>query len=195
MREIPGDGPLRLSPRIHLPDWDSYARLRGDSRDNGVEGFMVKRLDSIYDVGRKRGPWWKWKVDPYTVDAVLIYAERGHGRRASLYTDYTFGVWDGDTLVPFAKAYSGLTDAEIRQVDAYIRRHTLERFGPVRQVKPELVMEIAFEGIQASGRHRSGVAVRFPRIARWRTNKPPTEADSLETVKALLPQGKGKRLP
>jgi DNA ligase-1 len=192
---LPGNGALRLSTCIHLPDWESYARLRGDSRDNSVEGFMLKRLDSIYDVGRKRGPWWKWKVDPYTVDAVLIYAERGHGRRASLYTDYTFGVWDGDTLVPFAKAYSGLTDAEIRRVDAFIRRHTLERFGPVRRVKPELVMEIAFEGIQTSSRHRSGVAVRFPRIAHWRTDKPPEEAESLETVKALLLQGKGPELP
>ncbi len=183
----PQEQTLRLSPVIHLPDWETYARLRGNSRDSGVEGFMLKRLDSIYEVGRKRGPWWKWKVEPYSVDAVLIYAQRGHGRRASLYTDYTFGVWDNSDLVPFAKAYSGLTDAEIRQVDSFVRRHTVERFGPVRRVKPELVMEIAFEGIQTSSRHRSGVAVRFPRILRWRTDKTPREADSLETIRALLP--------
>jgi DNA ligase-1 len=149
---------------------------------------MLKRLSSPYGVGRRRGDWWKWKVVPLTVDAVLIYAEPGHGRRAGLFTDYTFGVWHGDRLVPFAKAYSGLTDAEIRRVDAFVRRHTLERFGPVRTVKPELVFELAFEGIQRSPRHKSGIAVRFPRMARWRTDKRPEDADTLDTVRAMLEQ-------
>ena len=147
---------------------------------------MLKRLASNYGVGRKVGDWWKWKVAPLTIDAVLVYAQSGSGRRAGLYTDYTFAVWDGATLVPFAKAYSGLTDAEIRQVDAFVRSHTLEKFGPVRTVKPELVFELAFEGIQLSTRHKSGIAVRFPRIARWRTDKVAAQADTLESVRALL---------
>ena len=147
---------------------------------------MLKRLDSPYGVGRRRGDWWKWKVEPHSVDAVLIYAQPGSGRRAGLYTDYTFGVWDGDHLVPFAKAYSGLTDEEIRRVDAFVRRNTVEKFGQVRTVRPELVFELAFEGIQRSTRHKSGVAVRFPRMIRWRTDKPAAEADSLATVRALL---------
>jgi DNA ligase-1 len=151
-----------------------------------AEGLMLKRLASAYGVGRRRGHWWKWKVDPFSVDAVLIYAQPGSGRRAGLYTDYTFGVWDGDQLVPFARAYSGLTDKEIRRVDAFVRRNSLEKHGPVRVVKPELVFELAFEGIQASSRHKSGVAVRFPRMARWRTDKPAAAADTLETVRALL---------
>jgi DNA ligase-1 len=133
-----------------------------------------------------RGPWWKWKIEPHTVDAVLMYAQRGHGRRASLYTDYTFGVWDEGALVPFAMAYSGLTAEEIRRVDAYVREHTLEKFGPVRVVAPEIVCELAFEGIQRSARHKSGIAVRFPRIARLRPDKKPAEADSLDTIRALL---------
>src|SRR5688572_2252077 len=148
---------------------------------------MLKRKAAAYGVGRVRGDWWKWKVEPFTVDAVLIYARRGSGKRASLYTDYTFGIWDGGRLVPFAKAYSGLTDAEIRQVDAFVRRNTVEKFGPVRTVKPELVFELAFEAIQESTRHKSGIAVRFPRILRWRRDKPIEEADSLETIRALLP--------
>lgn len=148
--------------------------------------MMLKSKGSAYGVGRVTGIWWKWKIDPYTVDAVLIYAQRGSGKRASLYTDYTFGIWDGDTLVSFAKAYSGLTDAEIREVDAFIRRNTLEAFGPVRTVKPHLVFELGFEGIQRSSRHKSGIAVRFPRILRWRRDKPPAEADTLETVRALI---------
>jgi DNA ligase-1 len=147
---------------------------------------MLKKLGSLYRAGRRRGEWWKWKVEPYSVDAVLLYAQRGHGKRASLYSDYTFGVWDNGALVPFAKAYSGLTDEEIRKVDAFVRRNTVERFGPVRTVKPELVFELAFEGLQESARHKSGIAVRFPRMARWRTDKKPEEADSLETVRALL---------
>lgn len=147
---------------------------------------MLKRLDSPYNVGREKGSWWKWKVDPYSVDAVLIYAQKGNGKRASLFTDYTFGVWSGSELVPFAKAYSGLTDEEILKVDRFIRQNTVERFGPVSTVRPELVFEIAFEGIQMSTRHKSGVAVRFPRIAHWRNDKRPEDADSVETVKALL---------
>ena len=143
---------------------------------------MLKRLDSSYGVGRVRGPWWKWKIEPYTIDAVLVYAQAGHGRRASLYTDYTFALWRDDELVPFAKAYSGLTDEEIRKVDAWVRAHTLERFGPVRRVEPVLVFELAFEAIQASSRHKSGIAVRFPRILRWRTDKRAAEADTLENL-------------
>jgi DNA ligase-1 len=159
---------------------------RARARNSGAEGLMLKRRASPYGVGRRRGDWWKWKVEPHSVDAVLIYAQPGSGRRAGLYTDYTFGIWDGDRLVPFAKAYTGLTDEEIQKVDAFIRRHTLEKFGPVRTVKPELVFELAFEGIQRSTRHKSGIAVRFPRMARWRTDKRPEEADTLETVRALI---------
>ncbi|KPV47699.1 ATP-dependent DNA ligase, partial [Kouleothrix aurantiaca] len=163
------------------------AAARERSREPSAEGLMLKRRSSAYRVGRVRGDWWKWKINPFTVDAVLIYAQRGSGKRASLYTDYTFGVWNDGQLVPFAKAYSGLTDAEIRQVDAFVRRNTVEKFGPVRTVKAELVFELAFEAIQRSSRHKSGIAVRFPRILRWRTDKPTTEADSLDTIRALLP--------
>jgi DNA ligase-1 len=147
---------------------------------------MLKRRDSPYGIGRvNKGAWWKWKAEPLTIDGVLLYATKGHGRRADLYTDYTFAVWDGDKLVTFAKAYSGLTESEIREVDAFIKRNTKERFGPVRTVEPELVFEIAFEGIQESKRHRSGVAVRFPRIARWRRDKRAHDADTLEALKNL----------
>ncbi len=180
---------LLLSPLVHAESWEALAEVRMESRERGVEGFMLKRYTSPYRVGRQRGDWWKWKVDPYTVDAVLIYAQRGSGKRASLYTDYTFGVWDDEgTLVPFAKAYSGLTDAEIREVDRFIRRNTKEQFGPVRTITPELVFELGFEGIQRSNRHKSGIAVRFPRILRWRQDKKADEADTLETVRALLPE-------
>ena len=178
---------LTLSPKVQAGSWEELAKIREEARTRGVEGFMLKRYGSPYRVGRRRGDWWKWKINPYSVDAVLIYAQRGSGRRASLYTDYTFGVWDGGKLVPFAKAYSGLTDDEIRQVDAFVRRNTVERFGPVHVVKPELVFELAFEGIQRSSRHKSGIAVRFPRMARWRTDKRPEDADTLDIVKALLP--------
>ncbi|HKO87413.1 MAG TPA: ATP-dependent DNA ligase [Burkholderiales bacterium] len=177
---------LRVSPVLDEPNWQSYAILREQSRDRGVEGFMLKRKSAAYGVGRPRGDWWKWKIDPYSVDAVLVYAQRGHGRRASLYTDYTFAVWHGDQLVPFAKAYSGLTDSEIAEVDAFIRRNTLEKFGPVRSVTPKLVFEIGFEAIQRSTRHKSGIAVRFPRILRVRNDKPIEEADRLETLNALI---------
>lgn len=146
---------------------------------------MLKQRDSAYGVGRPKGAWWKWKIEPYTLDAVLIYAQKGHGKRASLYTDYTFGLWKGEELVPFAKAYSGLTDEEIREVDAFIRRNTLERFGPVRTVKPELVFELGFEGIQRSNRHKSGIAVRFPRMLRIRADKPMTQANTVEDAFSL----------
>ncbi|MCU1260839.1 MAG: dependent ligase [Bryobacterales bacterium] len=182
-------GRLILSPVVTPASWEDLTALRRESRDRKVEGFMLKRHGSPYRVGRRRGDWWKWKIEPFSIDAVLLYAQPGSGRRASLFTDYTFGVWDGDKLVPFAKAYSGLTDDEIRKVDAFVRRNTIEKFGPVRSVKPELVFELAFEGIQRSPRHRSGIAVRFPRIARWREDKPAAEADSLETIRALLPPG------
>jgi DNA ligase-1 len=179
-------GRLVLSPAVPAGDWAAITEARARARELGAEGLMLKRLSSAYGVGRRKGDWWKWKVEPYAVDAVLMYAQAGSGRRAGLFTDYTFGVWDGDRLVAFAKAYSGLTDAELRKVDAFIRRNTLEKHGPVRVVKPELVFELAFEGIQPSTRHKSGVAVRFPRIARWRTDKRPEEADTLDSVRSLV---------
>ena len=181
------DPRLQPSPKLRSTSWLELLDFKEDARRRGVEGLMLKRLTSPYRVGRRRGDWWKWKVNPLSVDAVLTYAQRGHGKRSGLFTDYTFSVWNGDRLVPFAKAYSGLTDPEIREVDRFIRRNTLERFGPVRAVKPELVFEIAFEDIRLSSRHRSGVAVRFPRIARRRTDKTIADADTLETVKNLLP--------
>jgi DNA ligase-1 len=177
---------IRLSPRIAATSWADVELARSSARNQGVEGLMLKQVDSAYGVGRKKGSWWKWKVEPFTVDAVLIYAQRGSGRRASLYTDYTFGIWNDGQLVSFAKAYSGLSDAEIRQVDNWIRKNTLERAGPVRIVKPELVMELAFEAIQPSSRHKSGLAVRFPRISRWRHDKLAEQADSLDTILGLL---------
>ncbi len=183
---LPGGASIGLSPIIDMDSWESVRLAHSDARREHAEGLMLKRRSSSYGVGRRVGDWYKWKVHPLTVDAVLVYAQAGHGRRAGLYTDYTFAIWEGDTLVPFAKAYSGLTDAEIRQVDKFVRNNTLEKFGPVRTVKPELVFELAFEGIQRSTRHKSGIAVRFPRIARWRQDKPVREADTLATVKALL---------
>lgn len=177
---------LILSPHVPFGSWAELAELRGRSRERRVEGFMLKRRGSPYRVGRRRGDWWKWKIQPYSVDCVLLYAQPGNGKRASLLTDYTFGVWDNGELTPFAKAYSGLTNEEIAQVDSWVRRNTVERFGPVRKVKPELVFELAFEGIQKSPRHRSGIAVRFPRMARWRTDKKAEDADTIETIRALL---------
>lgn len=174
------------SPVIEFKSWDELKTLREKSREYSTEGIMLKRKSSPYRVGRKKGDWWKWKIDPYSIDAVMIYAQKGHGRRADLFTDYTFGVWDNGSLVTFAKAYSGLTDKEIKEVDTFIKRNTLEKFGPVRTVKPELVFEIAFEGIASSSRHKSGVALRFPRIARWRKDKKPEEADTIENLKKLL---------
>ncbi len=177
---------LRLSPSVMFDTWEQLAAERDRSREFNSEGIMLKRKNSIYRNGRRRGDWWKWKIDPFTVDAVMIYAMRGNGRRANLYTDYTFAVWDGDHLVPFAKAYSGLTDEEIREVDRWVKQNTVERFGPVRSVKPELVFEIAFEGINRSSRHKSGIALRFPRMARWRKDKPVKEANTLSDLNALL---------
>jgi len=177
---------FRISALITFSDWDDLAAIREQSRAMIAEGIMLKRKSATYQVGRRRGDWWKWKIDPLSVDAVMVYAQKGHGRRADLYTDYTFAVWDGDKLVPFAKAYSGLTDAEINKVDYFVKRNTLEKFGPVRTVKPELVFEIGFEGINRSTRHKSGIALRFPRILRWRHDKPKEEADTLENLKALL---------
>jgi DNA ligase 1 len=177
---------LRLSPRVTFGSWEELAAERDRSREFLSEGIMLKRKASIYRNGRRRGDWWKWKIDPFTVDAVMIYAMRGHGRRANLYTDYTFAVWDGEQLVPFTKAYSGLTDEEIKEVDRWVKQNTVERFGPVRSVKPELVFEIAFEGINRSSRHKSGIALRFPRMARWRKDKPAKEANTLSDLNVLL---------
>jgi DNA ligase-1 len=212
---LPGTG-FKLSPVEAADSWLEFARRRERSRELGVEGFMLKRRDAAYGTGRTKaeGLWWKWKIAPMTVDCVLVYAQPGHGRRSSVYTDYTFAVWnrppadreeaeavlaaiarkeppqpDALQLVPFAKAYSGLTDEEFRQVDATIRRTTLEKFGPVRSVKPSLVFELGFEGINRSGRHRSGIAVRFPRMLRIRHDKPLHEADSLRELERLLGDG------
>lgn len=181
-----GTSAIKVTSILHAKDWDALAILRSTSREQFSEGLMLKKRDSTYDVGRVRGTWWKWKIEPYTIDAVLIYAQRGHGKRASLYTDYTFALWDDGELVPFAKAYSGLDDAEIRKVDAFVRNHTKEKFGPVRSVLPELVMELAFEGLQISTRHKSGIAVRFPRIVRWRHDKRAEDANQLSELKALI---------
>ena len=186
---------LIASPVLMGADWADLAHQREAARELGVEGLMLKGRDARYGVGRTKdvGTWWKWKIDPLSVDAVLIYAQRGHGRRASLYSDYTFAVWNGPpgdegrALVPFAKAYSGLTDAEMARVDAIIRKTTVESFGPVRSVRPTLVFELGFEGIARSSRHKSGIAVRFPRMLRWREDKPVEEADTLQTLAALLP--------
>ena len=204
---------LRLSPIERLTSWADFAALRKQSRERGVEGFMLKRMDAAYGTGRTKadGLWWKWKIEPMTADCVLIYAQAGHGRRASLYTDYTFAVWnrqpadaaeadavvkaiekrepaksDGLQLVAFAKAYSGLTDEEFKQIDSVIRKTTLEKFGPVRSVKPTLVFELGFEGINLSPRHKSGIAVRFPRMLRIRSDKPLHDANTLDDLKSLL---------
>jgi DNA ligase-1 len=183
---LPSGASIGLSPAVDVHSWQDVTSVRDASRAQQAEGLMLKRRASAYGVGRKVGDWWKWKVEPFRVDAVLVYAQAGHGRRAGLYTDYTFAIWDGGTLVPFAKAYSGLTDSEIREVDRFIRANTLEKFGPVRTVQPALVFELAFEGIQRSPRHKSGIAVRFPRIARWRRDKTAADADRLDTVRALI---------
>ena len=177
---------LLLSDVVPFSSWEELATLREQSRERGAEGFMLKKRSSAYGVGRKRGDWWKWKIDPLTIDAVMVYAQKGAGRRSGLYTDYTFAVKEGDKLIPFTKAYSGLTDKEFAQVDAFVKRNSLEKFGPVRTVKPELVFEIAFEGIAASNRHKSGVALRFPRISRWRHDKKPEDINTLEDLKKML---------
>jgi DNA ligase-1 len=184
--DVPEDAPLRLSPQIDFKDWDVLAKTREGARDAHAEGLMLKRKDSPYLSGRKKGDWWKWKLDPLTIDAVMIYAQQGHGRRANLFTDFTFAVWNGNDLVPFTKAYSGLTDKEFTEITAWVRKNTQQRFGPVRQVTPHHVFEIAFEGIQESTRHKSGLALRFPRMSRWRKDKPLQEANTLDDLKEML---------
>ncbi len=188
MADCDTDGILLLSESIDATDWQNLRDIRERSREHKSEGLMLKHQNSAYKSGRKRGEWWKWKVDPLVIDAVMIYAQRGHGRRANMFTDFTFAVWDGEDLVPFTKAYSGLTDKEFRQITAWVRKNTLERFGPVRSVKREHVFEIAFEGIQRSNRHKSGVALRFPRMSRWRHDKPKEEANTLEDLHQMLEQ-------
>ncbi|WP_282115747.1 ATP-dependent DNA ligase [Cellulophaga baltica] len=184
--------PFQISETIHFNSWEEVAKERERAREMHSEGLMLKRKDSPYLVGRKKGDWWKWKVDPLTIDAVLTYAMRGHGRRSNLFTDYTFALWNTNEkgekeLVTFAKAYSGLTDAEFHKVDAWIKKNTLERFGPVRSVTPHHVFEIAFEGIALSKRHKSGIATRFPRIIRWRHDKKIEDANTIEDLKSLIP--------
>ncbi len=177
---------LIISPVIEFNDWQQLSEQRSASRAMGAEGLMLKKKSAIYQAGRKRGDWWKWKIDPLVIDCVMIYAQKGHGRRSNLYTDYTFAVKDGDKLVSFTKAYSGLTDKEFSEVDNFVKRNSLEKFGPVRTVKPVLVFEIAFEGIAASTRHKSGVALRFPRMSRWRKDKKPDEINTLDDLKKML---------
>jgi len=189
---VAGLDPARfdLSPRIAFGTWDDLAAARADPPHPVIEGVMLKRADSVYVAGRPKGPWFKWKRDPMIVDAVLMYAQRGHGKRSGYYSDYTFGVWDGDALVPVGKAYFGFTDAELTEIDRFVRENTTDRFGPVRAVRAEpdhgMVFEIAFEGLNRSTRHKSGVTMRFPRISRIRRDKPPAEADRIETLRALL---------
>jgi DNA ligase 1 len=185
-RNINENFPIHLSPIVPFTSWDELKELRLKARGLNSEGIMLKKKDSVYQVGRRRGDWWKWKIDPLTIDCVMVYAAKGSGRRSNLYTDYTFAVKDGDKLVTFTKAYSGLTDKEFAQVDAFVKRNSLEKFGPVRTVKPELVFEIAFEGIAASNRHKSGVALRFPRMHRWRKDKKPDEINTLDDLKKML---------
>ena len=183
---LPDDAPVKLSPQLPFEGPHDLHGYRDAARDAHAEGLMLKRADSPYLAGRKKGDWWKWKLAPLTIDAVMIYAQAGSGRRANMFTDYTFAVRDGDALVPFTKAYSGLTDKEFRQITAWVRKNTLQRFGPVRQVTPHHVFEIAFEGIQASPRHKSGVALRFPRMLRWRRDKPLSEANTLDDLNEML---------
>ncbi|MCK0166312.1 ATP-dependent DNA ligase [Jannaschia sp. S6380] len=188
LADMPTEAPVALSPLVEFDDWDGLGDIRAGAREANAEGLMLKRRDSPYHVGRKKGDWWKWKLDPLSIDAVMVYAQAGHGRRANLYTDFTFAVWKGNDLVPFTKAYSGLTDAEFRRITHWVRRNTLARFGPVRQVPAEHVFEIGFEGIQKSTRHKSGVALRFPRMLRWREDKPVQEANTHEDLLDMLEQ-------
>lgn len=177
---------IQISQLIEFNSWIELTEVRKNSREMNSEGIMLKRKDSEYKVGRKRGDWWKWKIDPLTIDCVMVYAQKGSGRRSNLYTDYTFAVSDGDKLITFTKAYSGLTDKEFAQVDNFVKRNSIEKFGPVRTVKPELVFEIAFEGIAASSRHKSGVALRFPRMSRWRKDKTVDDINTIEDLKKML---------
>ncbi|GGF61566.1 ATP-dependent DNA ligase [Paracoccus acridae] len=182
-----GSDRIDVSPLLDFTTWDDLAALRADPPAQVIEGVMIKRRDSLYVGGRPRGPWFKWKRDPHVVDAVLLYAQRGHGKRSGFYSDFTFGLWDADQLVPVGKAYFGFTDEELRELDRFVRNNTIERFGPVRSIAPKLVLEVAFEGLNASGRHKSGVAMRFPRISRIRWDKPASEADHLSALKAMIP--------
>jgi DNA ligase-1 len=183
-----------ISPLIEFDDWDTLAQHRADPPHPIIEGVMLKRWDSAYVPGRPKGPWFKWKRDPFLIDAVLMYAQRGHGKRSSYYSDYTFGVWNGEgndaELVPVGKAYFGFTDEELKLIDKYVRDNTVERFGPVRSVRASadhgLVLEVAFEGLNRSTRHKSGVAMRFPRISRLRWDKPAREADRIETLERMI---------
>jgi len=186
VNNIENQGVLALSPVVQFEDWEKLATIRQGARDINSEGLMLKKLDSLYHAGRKRGDWWKWKINPYTVDTVMIYAQKGSGRRANFFTDYTFAVRDGDKLITIAKAYSGLTDKEIKEVNSFVVKNAVEKFGPVRTVKPELVFEIAFEGIAESKRHKAGLALRFPRIARWRKDKKADEINTLDDLRQLL---------
>ena len=188
LKDLPTDAPLRLSPELPFTNWDNLAQIRSSAREARAEGLMLKHRASPYLSGRKKGDWWKWKLDPLSIDAVMIYAQSGHGRRANLFTDFTFAVWNGNDLVPFTKAYSGLSDAEFREITAWVKKNTQQRFGPVRQVTPHHVFEIAFEGIFESKRHKSGIALRFPRMARWRQDKPLQEANTLADLQAMLAQ-------
>jgi DNA ligase-1 len=186
VRSARSAGPLHMSRGVEFAGWDELAMARSQSRSRGVEGVMLKRLGSAYGTGRTRGDWWKWKVEPYALDMVLTHAQPGSGKRSGLFTDYTFGLRLGDGMVTAAKAYSGLSDAEIREVDAFVRGNTLSRHGPVRAVEPRLVFEIAFEGVQESGRHSSGLAVRFPRISRWRRDKQASDASTVDDLRELV---------
>ena len=177
---------IKISQQIAFENWNELDQIRENSREINSEGLMLKQKNSHYHSGRKKGDWWKWKIDPLTIDAVLIYAQKGSGRRSAYYTDYTFAVKKEDKLVTIAKAYSGLTDKEIMEVSKFVNKNAIEKFGPVRTVKPELVFEIAFEGIGFSNRHKSGVALRFPRIVRWRKDKKVDEIDDLEEIKKLI---------
>ncbi|MGR3360479.1 MAG: cisplatin damage response ATP-dependent DNA ligase [Paracoccus sp. (in: a-proteobacteria)] len=182
-----GSDRIDVSPLLDFATWDDLAALRTDPPSAVIEGVMIKRRDSPYVGGRPRGPWFKWKRDPMVVDAVMLYAQRGHGKRSGFYSDFTFGLWDGDQLVPVGKAYFGFTDEELRELDRFVRTNTVDRFGPVRAVAPKLVLEVAFEGLNESGRHKSGIAMRFPRISRIRWDKPAAEADRLDSLKEMLP--------
>lgn len=185
-RSLDSNMPIRMSHDLKFKSWDDVKELRAGARDKKAEGLMLKSKPGPYKTGRKKGDWYKWKIDPLTIDAVMIYAQRGHGRRANLFTDFTFALKDGDTLVPFAKAYSGLTDSEFREISSFVRANTIERFGPVCSVPPVQVFEVAFENVGLSKRHKSGVAVRFPRILRWRKDKKPVDINSLDDLKALI---------
>jgi len=191
---IPNGFPVRLSQQVDGKNWQELAKMREESRDRGVEGLMLKRMDSIYSSGRVKGDWYKWKVDPFVADMVVVGAQMGHGKRSNLYSDYTLAVLDSyGELVTVAKAYSGLSDEELKEVDRFVRKNITGKFGPVRSVKPEIVFEVAFEGARASGRHKSGVALRFPRIQRWRMDKTPAEVDTLENLLGYARMGEAKK--